>query len=387
MNSISIKQAVFKEWFLLFIFCIGISGLWRGYSYYLLILLLPTILIKSPGSLKKDKLLVYILGFSISYVFFLYLNNLIKGASYTIYCLIYPSIFYLAGKYLSEKYDSKVILFFLLMVFVAFEFITIKNILTSIFTGEIVKVDRNIEDIAGYQFAATLYGVILSVGLPGIPMILSTTNNKTESRLKILLFILGILSLIAVIHLVNRTAIIIVLADFLLLLFLLRKEKKISFSTIAFIIILIIVINYLLKKYSIITDVYALREKEGSWTTGGDRFRRWKDALTYIFTEPFGGGGFINNVRYYAHNLWLDILGLAGIVPFIFLLIGTIKAIKLNINCVLKAQNKSVFFSNYLALLGLAFFLQCFVEPIMEGLVIYFCLYVFFWGICTASDY
>jgi len=76
---------------------------------------------------------------------------------------------------------------------------------------------------------------------------------------------------------------------------------------------------------------------------------------------------------------------MGGIVPFLFLVIGTIKAIKLNIVCVCKGQNKSIFFSNYMVLLGFTFFLQCFVEPIMEANVIYFCLYTLFWGIISAS--
>lgn len=386
MSSISIKQAIFKEWFLLFIICLGISGLWKGYSYYLLILLLPTILLKSPNSFKKDKLLVYIIGFSISYVIFLYINDLTSGPSYTIYCLIYPSIFYLVGKYFSKKYNSQVVLFFLLIIFIAFEFITIKNSLISILTGEIINVKRSLDEVVGYEFSATLYGVIVSVGLAGIPMIIVKTNNKIELRLKILFFILGILSLIAAIHLVNRTAIVIVLADFLLLFFLLGKEKKLSLLTIITAVILIGIAIYLLKKNQIIIESYLLREEGSSWQTGGDRTSRWLQGISCIYTQPWGGGVFVGNYRYYAHNLWLDVLEIGGIVPFIFLVIGTIKAIKLNIVCVSKGQNKSLFFSNYMTLLGLTFFLQCFVEPIMEGIIIYFCLYMFFWGICTKFE-
>ena len=135
MNYSSIKQAIYKEWFLLLIICVGVSMLWGGYSYYLLILLPPMILIKSHNTFKLDKLLVYILGFSVSYVFFLYLKGFTVGPAYTIYCLFYPSIFYLVGKYLGNKYDKNIILLFLLIIFVSFEFITLKNVLESLFTG------------------------------------------------------------------------------------------------------------------------------------------------------------------------------------------------------------------------------------------------------------
>jgi len=385
MNYSSIKQAIYKEWFLLLVICVGISMLWSGYSYYLLILLLPTILIKSHNNFKVDKLLVYILGFSVSYIFFLYLNNLTVGPAYTIYCLFYPSIFYLIGKYLGNKYDKNIILLFLLIIFVSFEFITLKNILTSFFTGEIIRLDRSIEDITGFELSATLYGVIVSVGLAGIPMILVKTNNKIESRLKILFFVLGILSLLSVIHLVNRTGIVILLADFILILFLLMKEKKISFSTFIVLIILIVGVNYWLSNNSIIRDAYLLREEGSSWETGGDRISRWVEGISCIYKQPWGGGVYEGSFRHYAHNLWLDVLEMGGIVPFVFLVIGTIKAIKLNIVCVSEGQNKSIFFSNYMALLGLTFFLQCFVEPIMEATIIYFCLYTLFWGIISAS--
>ncbi len=385
MNYSSIKQAIYKEWFLLLIICVGVSMLWRGYSSYLLILVLPTILIKSHNNFKVDKLLVYIFGFSVSYIFFLYLNNFTVGPGYTIYCLFYPSIFYLVGKYLGNKYDKNIILLFLLIIFVSFEFITLKNILTSVFTGEIIRLDRSIEDITGFELSATLYGVIVSVGLAGIPMILVKTNNKIESRLKILFFFLGILSLLSVIHLVNRTGIIILLADFILLFFLLMKEKKMSFSTFIVLIILIVGVNYWLSNNSIIRDAYLLREDASSWTTGGDRISRWVESISCIYKQPWGGGVYEGSFRHYAHNLWLDVLEIGGIVPFIFLVIGTIKAIKLNIVCVSEGQNKSVFFSNYMALLGLTFFLQCFVEPIMEANIIYFCLYTLFWGIISAS--
>jgi len=385
----SISYFLRREWPLLIIMVLGVSEIFGAFSLYILILLLPLLVFNS-NSIKilKDSLVYYILGFSISYVALLYLNKLDRGPSYSIYTLLYPIIFYLIGKRIG-KYNSKYILIFFLILFVSFEFITILFSIISINKGGIINTSRSFIDITGFDFSATLYGVNVSLGLAGLPLIFVTSTNKAEKVFKYMFFLLGILSLMVNIQLLNRTGIIIVLANFLLLMMIFFKNKKFSSGTIVTILIFLIAIIYIIHLNPDIINAYAKRNENTSETllNGGDRFNRWSNALADIYKHPFGGGVYMYNVRFYAHNLWLDVVEICGFIPFTFLFIGTIKAIKLNIKCVNNQNKYSFFFRCYIAMLGLTFFLQCSMEPIMEGALLYFCLYMLFWGIIRSSSF
>ena len=123
-----------------------------------------------------------------------------------------------------------------------------------------------------------------------------------------------------------------------------------------------------------IVDAYE-RRNDIDLMTGGDRPRRWIEALRQLFVYPFGWAENNGTTVYYVHNMWLDIAKVVGIIPFSVLMAATINSF-LNLKKLFKTDRNIV--AAVFIGLNACFFFSCFLEPIYGGL--HFCLYAFMWG-------
>lgn len=100
-------------------------------------------------------------------------------------------------------------------------------------------------------------------------------------------------------------------------------------------------------------------------------------ALSQMFDFPFGGYR-MNLGLAYAHNLWIDVLYAAGLIPFLFLLTYTLKSI-INLISILNIDsmnNKD--FKIFIFSIFVGYLLNFMVEPILEGvpyMFLSFCLF------------
>ena len=124
-------------------------------------------------------------------------------------------------------------------------------------------------------------------------------------------------------------------------------------------------------------EAYNTREQVegGSLIDFGNRGWRWIDSIQRIITDPFGWSG--KTTYNYAHNLWLDVAMLCGIIPFTFLVLATMRSVRLLIS--LKSLKKDPIVASMIALY-VCFFLTSFVEPVMIGFDVYFYLFCMLWG-------
>ncbi len=84
----------------------------------------------------------------------------------------------------------------------------------------------------------------------------------------------------------------------------------------------------------------------------------------------------------YSHNVWLDVVRVSGVIPFVLLVIFSVRSIwkvKKAIFIDSKQLSTNILFFTYL----MAFFLVFMVEPIIDGLFALFSLYCLFTGIVT----
>ena len=81
----------------------------------------------------------------------------------------------------------------------------------------------------------------------------------------------------------------------------------------------------------------------------------------------------------YAHNYWLDTARTAGLLPFFFLVLLTIKHVKLTIRLI-KLMDWGLIRS-LLIICNIGFLLTFFVEPVMEGNMYYVFLFFVFMGL------
>lgn len=364
-----LKNVLFQQGLLMWVFFAVVYSIFAPYHVYIKDLFCMIVL----GTLLgyKDKQMQWLFAFSLVYTIMIYFNGLSESHFESLSYLIGPVAFYLWGKAVMKKSSSPeaVSTFFLLLAFFS-SYVLITNNLQDVADSGIVNIERRIE---GFENAATMQGLVASIGLIGVAYVIA---YKTVGKLKSLLFIiLFVFNLFVILHLINRTGIVVALITiFTTALYTLRSSKRSIFTLIVVSIFIYlglqqtgILSNDLLEAYQARNDMNAV--------TAGERFDRWGPALGYLFIHPFGWVH-SENVGF-AHNLWLDIARRAGFVPFVIFLVFTIK----NIRIFIKLLKLDTPFVGFLVGVNTCFLISASVEPVIEARSTYFYLICMVWGI------
>ena len=122
-------------------------------------------------------------------------------------------------------------------------------------------------------------------------------------------------------------------------------------------------------------------EKGGSddIASGGGRSDRWIKSLENIFKKPLGWPA---EEFGHSHNLWLDVLRVAGVIPFFLLLLFSAKSFK-EIKHAVKNNLKNHSLNVLIIVYYVAFSLVFMVEPIFEGMFEMFVIFCLFVGVIT----
>lgn len=347
---------------------ITVATLWS----LLLIILLP---------LHKyiDSQCVVLVLFSILYAIFGKFTGFAGSIHQTILCLL-PVAFYLFGSYIIRYFDSeRMLLVFILLMLSLYSFEVYSTIIKEISsTGSIVNTSRlfYFHGDQSRQLTATLVGLNVSVGMIGVPMCIILKKYRI---LRWLYLAIGCLSIITTIYLVNRSGLFILFLSLSLICIYYYKKQRVR---LLFICLSLLFLFMLLKKLGIIgTEVFDAYYRRNSvdLLTGGDRPRRWLEALSDLFHYPFGWADNNGTTSYYIHNMWLDIAKVVGIIPFTLLVLATVMSLN-RIPQLFRRERDYVAAS----LLGMhvCFFSSCFLEPVYGGL--HLCLYVMVWGMTNS---
>ena len=356
-----------------------------GITYYTVIFCVFVILSKDAIA-KFDKNALLAFSFALLYGFIPLLMGYTDSYK-NIICSIVPPIFYMFGRYIVSKAGStktlcSVIVGVLLIFALNTYILCIWDIMT---TGQLVNPTRQLSRFIGVEeatvMAATGFGINISLGLIGLSIFLIA---KKKYLYHYLLLILFFLSLLVTVHLVNRTGIILSFVLTFSVLFVSYRSQNKTKLIISTIIIAIFVYFIAFKSGDIreIVDAYNMREaaeqNSGLFNTGS-RSWRWIDGLGRLFTDPLGYANQFT-VAYYVHNMWLDVSRLSGSIPFMLVLIITLKMGK----CAWRTMRIWRTELSYIMFaLCLCSFLVFFMEPVIEGCAIYFYLFCMFWGISS----
>lgn len=316
-----------------------------------------------------------LLLFSGFYSLMLMLSGQVQSWFLTISYLITPVAFFRLGHYLMSEFkddDAR----FKLLLFIAFSYLLNVFILTLVDIVEvgIVNVERVLPSnlTQNSPLAATLYGLMLSFGIGAIGGCLSRTQS---TLIRILYVSLFALSLLGVIHLVNRGGLVIALIALPIAVILLNKKEKnkiLLFSI--FFLLCVLVLNYsgiisqdILTAYEDRNDVSGY----GVMTAGG-RTDRWLMYVEDLFTHPLGWSQDL-----YAHNLWLDLARVGGwlaLFPFLFVSFRIFQKMLY----LMRRSNNS--FTITLVVLNLSILIASSIEPVIEGSMLFFSILILVWG-------
>ena len=362
---------------LLSFFFVVLTSLWVNNIYLLFVFsILCCFLI--PLNKWWDNVTIYLLFFSLFYAMMVVLNGRNNSYFNLLSYIIAPVAFYRFGRWTMNIVRNDIarqkFLFFTILLYLGYFFILIlKDIALVGIVNETRVLLGDTNDFESWN--ATLYGMMASVGISCIAVIFT---RKQKLWLKLCFISVSILSLLSVIHLVNRTGIIIFLSC-LFISFLVYTKFNIKRVTSA--VLLIIFIVFVIYKSDIIDqnilDAYAQREESSTTNASqlGGRTEKWEVAIDNLFTHPWGwddSGG-------YAHNLWLDIARIAGLLPLFPFLLATFLYIKNFLYLVIKKSYSN--FAIILISINTGMILSSFVEPVIEGSLLFFCMLMVIWGV------
>ena len=365
---------------LLFLYVINPFNL--GYLFGLA--LIPLLIIKKDFIIKSlDRNFMLITLLSVTYAaFYTFHAAETKGLAYIgIYSLM-PPTFYLLGKYILAKQNSPKNLFYLsFFIFTLYSLPALISVLLVFFEGGFSQFKRTLPMFwDGRELSATIMGSYLTFNMC-LSAILIVNLGRQKLLYNLLFGAIFVLSLISAIRLGSRTQLSIFLITTAVVIFYLMPRQSLKRNVFLF-MFLGAVIAYILSTIS-----FDLREdwltnfadrmdsSGGDIASGGGRSERWIKSLENLFKKPLGWD---KEEFGHAHNLWLDVLRAAGIIPFILLLLFTFNSLKqvrkaIRINPQWLVLNVSIFTYT------IAFLLIFMVEPIFDGifsLFVLFCLYI-----------
>ncbi|VAW11533.1 hypothetical protein MNBD_BACTEROID03-1074 [hydrothermal vent metagenome] len=377
-----IKKIGFIISLLLFLYLINPYNLNMYFGYILVALTLT----KKQVLLKNlDANFTLLLVFSIIYALF-YALDPIGGNQYVFVYALFPSAFYLLGKYIYEQLGGKimVLFYFLFILGTLFSLTSLISVLLNILEGGFGQLDRSLPLFwNGQVVPATLMGSYFILNMC-IPALLVVRQEKSNLLFKIIAIVIYLLSLACVLRLGSRTQIVIsLIALFGSLLYIIPRQSM-KRNMITF-IVFFVGISFLISNVSFDLNqdwlsTFAGRMEKGGASdiaSGGGRVERWGKSFEKMFTHPFGWDA---DEFGHSHNLWLDVLRVSGIIPFIFLVAFSIRSF-FNVKAAVRNNRERQTFNNLLIAYFVAFFLVFMVEPIFEGIFELFAIFCLFMGI------
>ena len=323
--------------------------------------------------------------------FILTLFSIIYGLFYTfqpdystqqvLFYLLFPQTFFLLGKYFvmkTRKISQLYILFF--TVGLVFSLTPLISVGLNLIEGGFVQVKRTLPVFwSGKLRTATLMAAYMSFNMC-IPTLLLVRQRKFNLFYRIAAGAIFVGSLLVVFRLGSRTQVVICIMSILIGLFYIVPKQGIKkniqlfmgMGIVALLIYLYIPISLDAEYFSVLGN--RLQEKGGNTESAGGRTALWEMGLNNLFKYPFGWTG-----TRYAHNLWLDVAQVNGLMPFFALVIFTIRNIINTKKAVLRGK-ENLPFKSMILVYTLAANLLFFVEPVIQGVFYLFVVYCFYQG-------
>ena len=314
-----------------------------------------------------------VLAFTIFYSLFAVNSGFISTFSSAVAYILPLPLFYLFGRYVMSKINrSEDFYKFILILFIAYTLdVFLSLYLDILLTGSLVNTSRSFSFYfdEGSELAATLVGMQVYPCLIGF--VLFFILYRSNKILSFIYLLLASSALLTTVHLVNRTGLVIfVIASGLMFINHNRKNlfRLILPCLIIGVITLVVYLGYDLDNSEVMS---AYSDRGDDVSSAGSRTFLWSHAIKKMFIHPFGWSDAYVDI----HNMWLDIAKVAGIIPFIILVLITIQSI-ITLCKILrfrKAELSTAFLGLYVC-----FFLSLFVEPIRGSTHLF--LFVMLWG-------
>lgn len=316
---------------------------------------------KGPGILA--------IAFSITFLMISYFSGTGEGVISLLYICVPCYFFYCIGSYYADRYMEDSLQKIVVIIVCAYLFTTIITYVKDIiYSGQLVSFSRAVYSDTDNEVVFTGDRSILSIGMIGLPLLFFTKN-----KYKWVYFVLFVLSIVCSIHCLHRTPLVVALILTVISFLYGRKNVRSKIVPVILILLFIMAILFWVGRNTEILSLFQERNAYDAKTLGG-RSTRWADAIGKIFLYPFGWKDSASN--YYVHSMWLDVDRTVGLVPFVLLLIFSIKSFLKIVKT--KISDDGLYLT--MTLINIAFLSSCFVEPVFEMHPTHAWMYMLFTG-------
>lgn len=366
------KETLDKLWFFsIFLFSIN----FLDFNLYLMYFSFSTGLIViyyKKSTFKITSNFILLLIFTVSYFFTLnYFESL--GIYSLLLFFLGPILCFIIGFFIVN--NDKIVIKTIIIIVVGNFLHGFFNMINYFSINGINSNERDVIDIwSGIARNATLQGThfTLVVSLLGIVIIMISSKNKVW--LSLILFSFILFSLFSSFILGNRTllllTIIILTFNVIFYAFFNRRSFKKNFSFLSIWIFIIFSSYFIYSKNffeikNTILNSNLINRLDDTEIKNDPRNLVYEKALNQFLDFPFGGYRMDLGLEY-AHNLWIDVLYAAGLIPFFSLLFFTLFTIY-HVSVILRKNNVSQILKLFILSIFSAYLLNFMVEPILEG--------------------
>lgn len=372
----------------LFVFALGLVFLspW-GYAHIpALSILLPLSIVEINVRRVASVDLALLLSFSLAYTLVIFVNQgMAPGGGTLLKYLLMPSVFFLAGNAFGFRLatpESFVKISLLLLSL--FSAVVVLSISIDIYQNGFISDSRNMQIFGQGEDLKNATGIntFLAVWLPMIGLVFYRARSSEESKLKFALIAISLISLVYSLRLGSRTGVSTMVAGVLVLFFFnfgqYRTTGKLSLTAI--LVLLMLAGSYALDVEDL-TVAYQDRLESDDFGTSsaGGRVDLWEYYFDRLLEYPLGSIPAARTDFMYAHNYFLDVAKVSGLVPMVLIVLFTAVSVW-RLFKVLQS-GASPLTKNFLLGLNIAFYLVFMVEPVIEGCFTLFCLYLFYCGV------
>ena len=347
-------------------------------NIYLLILLSMSGFLLLPLKKYWDQIAIAIILFSLFYTIMVVLGGEFKSGFMTLSYLITPVSLYRYGRFMMDE-DVEEKPRIRLIMFMAFAYLLNVFVLT-IVDMSIVGIVNEDRALLGHSadddaLAATLYGLMSSVGVGMLGVLLA----RKVGVQRIFSLVVVVMSLLVVVHLINRTGLVVAVVC---LFFTILYRENFKVFKILLLAGVLALVGFAVFASGLIDpellEAYQKREAARGMglSTAGGRTDLWFEALGELFVSPLGW-----KQHSYAHNMWLDLAKIGGWFAFVPFTVAPFMYFKRLWKLVRMP------YSNIALLLismNVAMLLASFVEPVIEGSMLFFAFLMFLWGMTVS---
>lgn len=387
MSTLLTKYKNKADWILIILFALTLFDPFMKGHFFGYMLAGYILVFKSRFLVQSfDKSIFWVFMFGATYSLFNALGPN-KGAQFLLIQFLFPPIFYFLGKvFILKNMNPRETTQFLVIAGVLFSLpgiLTVGNVLLS--SGFIAE-ERSVPNFwTGSSMLATNAATyfIFTLVLPGI---LLTSTKTFKYWNKALLIGIYVITLLCSFRLGSRTllaltalSIVVGFAQVLVSQSLLNNIRYITVSIIVvFLFLRFAPIDMDAEYFSVLGD----RLQDGNASsvgTAGNRSQLWSDAIEKMQKYPLGWQS-----GHFAHNTWLDIARIAGVIPLAIFIVLNLVSFKFLIRVFdLRPAYRGL--TATFTLYTFAILLILFGEPIIVGNFYVICMYFFLLGSMVRS--